>query len=81
MHLAASQVGRQGGEMELGVGRAAGRVHPAEQAALVDADGQRPAAEQQPLQSHAGAAAQGAQLVVGGDGLHGLVDRSTITLQ
>ncbi|KAG0923995.1 hypothetical protein G6F32_014075 [Rhizopus arrhizus] len=74
MHLAAGQVGRQGREMELGVGRAAGGVHPAEQAALVDPDGQRPTAKQQPLQSHAGAATPRAQLVVGGDGPRGFVD-------
>ncbi|MNI51737.1 hypothetical protein D3C73_1064770 [compost metagenome] len=75
MHLAASHVGRQRGEVVLGVGRLAGRIHPAEQAALVDADRQRAAPEQQPLQAHAHAPVQAAQLVVGGDGPSGFVDQ------
>ncbi|CUI27591.1 Uncharacterised protein [Achromobacter xylosoxidans] len=78
MHLAAGHVGRQRGEMELGVGRGAGRIDAAEQAALVDAHRQGPAAEQQPLQPHRGAAVQRAQLVVGGDGAARLVDEADL---
>ncbi|MOA28411.1 hypothetical protein D3C78_1493520 [compost metagenome] len=66
--------------MVLGVGRLAGRVHPAEQAALVDANRQRAASEQQPLQAHAHAPMQAAQLVVGGDGPRGFVDQPDLKM-
>src|SRR5260370_42076031 len=53
--------------MELDIRRPRARHHACKQAALVDADGERSTAEEQPFKADARAPADGAQLVVGRD--------------
>src|SRR6218665_802958 len=84
MHLAAGHVGRERGDVKLYVGPgrrrlAVGILEGAhEAAALVDADGQRASASQQPGQAHAQAAEPAIELVVGGDGLGALVAETNL---
>ena len=73
-NIAAGHVGGQRREVELDVRRRRLGKRAAEEPPLVDADGQRPGLEQQPLQADLRAPEDAAQLVVGGDGLPALED-------
>ncbi len=77
MRLGARHVGTERGDVELDVGTFAFALHDGgEQPALVDADGERAAAEEKPLQSDLHSADDGPQLIVGGDRLRAFVDEA-----
>ena len=79
VHLAAGHVGRERGDVELDVGSSGFIGQGAHEApALVDADRERPAAEQQPLQADLCLAEQRVQLVVGRDRLSAFVAQTDL---
>ena len=75
MRLAGDDVGADGAEVELNVGRLGVGQGASKQTAELDADGQRPAPREQPLHADARTSPQGAQIVIGRDALAAFVDQ------